>query len=148
MTKEADYFGHTWYMVGYQDTYTCLAQLGPQEWETLIHCRNEQGKLYFWGSRPGKKPQLCRQPGSQLCSITPQLLRESVPGYTRPHLKRSVILHTEQLSMSKQGNDGKKTSKSKVLSMWLRFSKSRPGSTLHSSDLSALDVASFSFHVQ
>lgn len=63
-----------------------------EEWETLVHCRREQGKLYFWGSQAWEKaPELCRQSGLQLCSVTPQLLRESVPGYARPHLKHTVI---------------------------------------------------------
>lgn len=48
-------------------------------WEILVHGRGEQIKLYLGLKAWEKAWELCREPGSQLCSATLQLMRGTRP---------------------------------------------------------------------
>lgn len=58
MTKEIHYFIEPYKASSGLSVLHMVNSAGTpsseEEWETLVHCRREQGKLYFWGSRPGK----------------------------------------------------------------------------------------------
>lgn len=82
--------------------HICLSQLGPrcsvEYWETLLSCRGEQDESLYLGIKSWENAsELRREPGLQLCSLAPPLLREPDPGHVRPHLKHTLIQHTEQL---------------------------------------------------
>lgn len=87
-----------------------------QEWETPVHCRREQGKRYFWGSRPGKKPQscVCSPDHTLLCNLSAPERGRDCPGISGTTSETCSI--RSHCSMSKQGN-----LKPGALPMWLKF---------------------------